>query len=333
MPRLSRFVFASMLPLALAGVALPAAAQSDVPEWIRSRVPKPDSPVMQRYAQQQKERMKVDKDLRKLRQQYFSGIRKTEIRQEGLVKLREYTNPAYFPLLVEVFKREGADVKTALLDQFTDCACAEGDGSLAWLAIFDTDEQVRTDAVRRIKLRIAANGKVPDTVKLALFEGIRSSDQSVVTVTAGLTNDLNVIDAIPWLISAQVQSAAVNSAGQDRDGALAFIVVGQQTAFVSDLQPVVGPSAVAFDPQLSTITTGTILRVMDASVITYQVDVHNALVDMTSREWGRPTRGLGWNVPAWREWYQRDFMPDYAKKQQALAEAAATTQPAPVNPK
>jgi len=35
-------------------------------------------------------------------------------------------------------------------------------------------------------------------------------------------------------------------------------------AFVSDLQPVVGNSAVAFDPTVSVITDGTFLRVIDA---------------------------------------------------------------------
>ena len=70
------------------------------------------------------------------------------------------------------------------------------------------------------------------------------------------------------------------------DGALADILVATQQAFVQDLQPVVGDSAVGFDPELGVVTSGTILRVMGAYVVTYRTEVHNSLVGLSSRAWG-----------------------------------------------
>lgn len=316
------------LCLALAFPAMTTRAQdtggTDVPEWVKKLAIDPESPAAKRYAEQQRVRLAAERQLRKIRLQHFGTVRNPQIRQEGIMKVREFTDPALFASMVGVFGREGLDVKTALLDQFLDSATPEGDAAMAWIGVFDGDAAVRAQAEQRLRKRIAKEGRTPDPVKLVVYEGLRASDTTAVASAARFAAGMDIIEAIPWLIAAQLQGApqvgATGTGGGSRDGALAWIMVGQQTAFVSDLQPVVGPSAVAFDPQLSVVNEGVILRVLDAVVVQYNVDVHNALIDLTSRQWGQNTQDLGWNVPAWRRWYAQTFVPYWRARQ---AEAAA----------
>jgi hypothetical protein len=298
---------------------------TDVPDWVKKLSIDPESSAVKKYAAQQKLRVANEKQMRKIRATHFGSIRNQTIRQEGILQLREFTDPALFPSMVELFKREGVDVRTAIMDQFKDSRTGEGDTCLTWMGVFDTEAEVRTAAINRLKERIKQeDGKIPDTVKYVCYEGIRSGKESAMAASAQLINNLNIIDAIPWLIAGQLQggSQVAGIGPNERTGALAWIMVGTQIAFVSDLTPVVGPSAVAFDPQLSVITEGVLLRVLDAAVFAYNVDLNSNLIDMTSRLTGQSTRGMGWNLPAWREWYANEFPRQLAEKQAKDAEEA-----------
>jgi hypothetical protein len=57
-----------------------------------------------------------------------------------------------------------------------------------------------------------------------------------------------------------------------------------------------------------------LLRVIDAVVVTYHIDINRELIDLSSRLYGQSTKGLGWDLPAWREWYGKEFRPYWAKK-------------------
>ncbi len=321
----------------LAWMGTPAAmaqATADTsPEWMRRLAIDPESSVAKRYAEQQKARVEAERELRKIRARHFGTMRNTQIRQEGILKMREFTDPAIFPSMIRLFERERTDVRTALLDHFQDATCREGDAAIAWMGIFDADEEVRTEAARRLKTRVGPGGEIPDPVKYAIYEGFRSGSRPTRVSAAKLASGIDMYDAVPWMIAAlitgqpagspQVQTTGYGVGGPD--GALAWIMVGQQTAYVSDLQPVVGPNAVAFDPQLSVVNEGVVLRVIDAVVVTYHVEMFGVLTDFTSRVMGSPTRQLGWNVPEWREWYAKEFVP-HAQRLQA-AKRAATKSP------
>jgi len=318
-------------------------SEEEIPEWIRPHIIDPQSAPVRAWAAQQKVRKSAEKELKKLRFAHF-GQRRGQARQEGIVKMREYVDAAYFPMLLDIFGEEGVDVRTALLDHFRDHEGREGDACLGWMAIFDPSDEIRAAALDRVRDRTRKLGKTPDEVKLAAYQGLTSRNDKIVRNACGVVNSLGIIEAIPWLINGQVQGPRSGGAGTGSggvgsgQGALAWIAVGTQTAFVSDLTPVVGPNAVAFDPELSVVTDGTVLRVIDAVVITYSVDMNSALTDMSSREWGQSTREFGWNTPLWRKWYTEVFTPflaareaEKAKVQQA-AEAAATNPAAPAGP-
>ena len=334
--RAATFALSSLV--ALTGLAHLAMAQegvtsgASVPEWIKKLAIDPESSQAKRYAAQQKVRSEKEKELRKLRLKHFGPIKKTEIRQAGILLLREYSDPALFPALVEIFKREGVDVRTAVMDIFADSGTPEGDSSLRWMGIFDESPDIRAAAVVRLQKRIKQEGMTPDGVRLVTFEGIRSGKQLAQASAANLAVELQMFEAIPWLIAAQAQFAGGTGAGQnDREGALAWILVGTQTAYVSDLTPVVGPNAVAFDPTLSVITEGVILRVLDAAVVSYNFDLYGALKGLARSGMGYDV-DYGFNTVKWQDWYIREFKPMLARRQaEEAAQRAAAAEAAKTN--
>ena len=301
---------------------------SDSPEWMRKLKILPTSDTAIKLADQVKTREQKDKDLRRIRAKHFGTMQKVEIREAGIAKLAEYNDPALYPLMVELFEKEKNDVRTAMLDMFTKAESDAGDATLTWHAIFGRDEWMRENCRARLRgrLRDIETGNIThDNVKLVLYEALRSPTAKHRAAAAQMADALNFVEMIPWLAAAQLSA---ETRAPERPGALAWILVGQQTAFVSDLEPIVADSAVAFDPQISTITTGTMIRVDDAAVSTtryiYNFDVHNSLVNMSTRNWGQGTATLGFDYRKWKEWYELTFEPYWQKKQMEVVKEHVT---------
>lgn len=321
------------------GVSMPAGAPGgrqvgEAPEWLKGLAPDPSSPESKRYAAHQKTRRQVEKDLRKLRATYFRGVRSTEMRQLGLSKLGDYTDAAVFPTLLELFEGEGRDVEDGVLDHLRSLGTDEADATLAWAAVFGRTPEFRAAAAARLKGRVKDAGKVTDRVKWPVSLGLRDQDHARVATAAGLADGLDLVDAIPMLINAQVvgspAGAGGGGAGDGTGGALAYIMVAQQEAFVAGLTPVVGDNAVAFDPRLGVITTGAYVRVIDAVVVTYRTEVNSALIALSTRAWGgQSTASLGWDQAAWRKWYAEEFTPYRRAFETAKANAGTAGEAGP----
>lgn len=334
-------LFAAALAACLAGTALGQGTMKfQAPGGERSagggggavHIDDPDDPRVQAYAAQQKVRLAVERELRKIRMDYFRA-RRTDIRQAGILKLRQYKDPAIFPSLLEIFKGEGTDVRLAILDHLAEQRSSEADTTLAWAAVFDKSPEFRAAAGQRLMTRLHEVGSVSPAVKTVLAEALRRDDTDQIVSAAKVIHDLKLIEAIPMLIAAQIggQQQTVNTGGGGDDGhSLAWIMVATQEAFVADLTPVVGDSAVAFDPTIGVVTEGVVLRVIDAVVITYRVEVHNYLVGLSTEAWGQRTDYLGWDNQAWNQWYARDFKPFLAE--QAAQRELAGSQPQALKP-
>lgn len=317
--------------LAATTLACPPDQSTPVPgddSWTTSLVPKAGSSEAKAYASAKKSRLQVDKDLKKLRAKHFHGVRNTEMRQLGIIQLREYTDPAIFPSLIKIFGDEGADVRNALLDHFRDLKSDEADASIAWVAVFAKDKDFRSAATTRLADRTRETGEVTNRVKWVVSLGLRDRANDSVAAAAQLAQQLQLYDAIPMLINAQVmQGSGPSRADDGGEPALAYILVGTQQAYVQQLTPVVGDNAVAFNPQLGVVTNGVVLRVIDAVVITYRTEVNAALIGLSTQGWGgQSTAGLGWDQKAWRTWYTKDFLP-YRQKVEAEIAAASATKP------
>jgi hypothetical protein len=297
----------------------------DAPEWMKKLGIDPSSDAARKYTEQAKKRKGVEKELRKIRGTYFL-TRNTKKRQEGIAKLWEYKDPAYFPSLSRTFEREGTDVRTALLDLFADSKSEAGDATLTWMAVFDSDANIRAEAVKRVRARITEEGKAPLATKHVIFEGLASHNQTAMSAAAGVAKELQLVEAIPWLINTQIQGVQTGNSSGGSTGALAWIAIGTQTTYVSGLRPVVSEGAVAFDPQISVDNSGVVVRINDAVTYQYNFDIYNSLVDISTNAWDQPTRSLGFNVPKWNRWYTEQFTPYWTKKQAALAEAKRKAQ-------
>ena len=286
------------------GNAERAAASAD-PVMAELVPPDPSDPAFKQVLENNRRRFEAEKALRKLRLTYFGVNRDPEKRAAGLAIVRTYTDPATYPALLAAFEREGEDVRLGVLDHLAALANADGDINLAYAAVYDHDQAVRAAAGDRLARRAEATGGVPTGVKSVIAAGLRFG--SSMGPAADLVNRLNLIEAIPALI--QAQTAATAGSG-DGDGYRAFIVIGRQISFVSDLTPVVGTGAVGFDPTVSVLTEGSVLGVRDAFVTQYTSTVLPALRAIGSRAWGgRSVEHLGADAGAWRAWYEGELVP------------------------
>jgi hypothetical protein len=241
-----------------------------------------------RYAQQ----------IRAIRHKHFGSIKVPAIRAEGMRQIAEFTDPAAFRPLLEEFARERDDVRFATLDHFVDQG-DDGQGALAWVAIHDESDTMRQEAMRRMV------SPPPEPVLRLLDQALRSPTHGVANHAGALAGTLGAIDVIPLLIFAQ----ATRDPYPSDVGDLAWIAIQTQTAYVQNVQPVVGDNAGAFQPVIGVINEGSVLRVIDAVVIVYRTVVHHVLVTLTTDDWGRPTEHLGYDMNAWWEWYNGEYVP------------------------
>jgi hypothetical protein len=320
-------------------VYVPAGEGAEDPQWVKRLKLDPADPKVAAVAEAAKERRTAEKELRKIRYQYLAQNKHQPKREEGLARLRDYDTAALYPLLIDLFKDDQADVKHYLIASFARAENQAGDAALAWMGVYEKSPMIRLAAADQLRARIAEDSQATQAVRMVLYEGFRTRKNSVMVASAKLASTLNLVELMPWLIASQAvqqpSTSSVATGSGSGEGALAWILVGEQTAFVSDLTPVVGPNAVAFDPQLSVVTTGSIIRILDAYVIEYHVELHQELVDWSSREYGQNTGGLGYDYDAWKKWYDQDFVPHLAavaaerQKQKELANAAIPATPAP----
>ncbi|MHC5112806.1 MAG: HEAT repeat domain-containing protein [Planctomycetota bacterium] len=304
-------LLATILALAPAGVALAPPPKSVIPKDPRFGLltPIPDrgavppivsllnAPSENELAWRSRAR-NYEKQIRGIRRVHFGRVRSERLRTEGLELLREFTDPAAFRPMIEVTAGESDDVRLAVLDHLRDSG-DEGQAGLAWVAITDKDDAIRNEAMKRMVTPVS----VP--VLRVFDQTLRSNKHRIANNAGWLAGTLNALETLPLLIFSQ---ATRDPAPQD-EGDLAWIAIETQRAYVADLIPVVGDSSGAFMPVVGTVSEGIVLRVTDAVVIVYRTEIHLALVTMTTRDWGQPTDQMGYDMRAWWEWYNTDYVP------------------------
>lgn len=306
----------ALLALGLSLVAAgPAAAQpayvhgvegeGEVPEWARRLAIDPADPRLDEFKQMRRRQMEYEKRIKKVRFQFLRARNRPDVRQKGLATLNDLTDPAAFTPLVELLAGQGSDVDQWLVAHFSSIGTDQADATLAWLAVNSADGELASDAARALSARVGQTGAVSPRVREVVRLALESSADRVVVAGAHLAERLGLWQMIPLLINAQVSQGS----SEDRQGPLAWILVGEQTAFVADLTPIVAPGAVAFDPQVSTITTGTLLVIHDAVVTTVRFEVADVLRRMTLAHLGSDTSRLGFDAAAWKRWHEEVFVP------------------------
>jgi len=256
-----------------------------------------------------------EQQLRQIRRKHFGRMRASAIRAAGLAQLREFTDPAAFRPMLEILSGEKDDVRLAMLDHFAACA-DEGQAALAWVAIADADDAMRAEATRRMVTPPSR------PVLWVLDQALRSRYHRTANNAGTLAATLRAAETIPLLIFSQVTA----DRKPENRGDIAWIAITTQQPYVVNLRPAVGNNVAAYQPVLGLVSEGCVLRVMDAVVVVYRTEVHRALVNLTTRDWGRSTEHLGYDVAAWWRWYNAQYTP-FKNEQARLAELAGPVEP------
>ncbi len=268
----------------------------------------PDSPESRAHAALRKREREIERELRLIQRRHFGSMRNLERREQGLRKLRAYTEPAALLVMTELFDREADDVRLAILDHFFSLASPEGDAALAWESVHGEGESYRASA----RGLLARRERTPDPdprVAAVIADALRGSDDAAAVEAGRLASALRLYQFIPMMATAQVARGGGGGGAGNRTGDLGWIMIGRQTAFIADLVPVVSNSAVGLDPQVAVVSDGVMLRVHEAVVTVYRTELFETLVEMTTDAWGRPTRSLGYDAGKWRAWYDTEFVP------------------------
>lgn len=252
-----------------------------------------------------KRRVEAEKQMKTIRFKNFGSKMVPEIRQAGIVELRKITDSAAFPSMLEIFRDEQADVQKAVVEHLGDLGTDHSLTTLAYAAVFEKKPLIKSLAAEALRERVEASHAVPAGVQTIIASGLDSKDFFARGDAARLAVSLKLIEAIPAMIAGQISPSGGGSAG----GYIAYIVIGEQRAYVADLNPVVGDGSVAFDPVPGVLTEGVVLAINDAVAIQYSTGVHDALVDFTSRLSGEDTSKLGWNPRKWLAWYKGTLVP------------------------
>jgi hypothetical protein len=264
--------------------------------------------------------------IRKIRHKHFGDVRVAEIREQGIELLNQFSDPAAFAPMIEELAREADDVRLGMLDHFARQG-EEGQAALGWVAIYDKGAAIRNEALRRMV------APASEPVKYLLNKALRRDDHDVVCAAATIAGALNVVEAIPLLIFAQATGGGGGGsiiAASERSGDLAWIAIQTQIAYVQNLEPVVGDNSGGFQPVIGIVSEGVVMRVVDAVVIEYRTVVHRSLVAMSTNDWGQSTEYLSYNIKAWWDWYDKQYVP--FKNEQAQKAALERGGQGPVEP-
>ncbi|MBY0307746.1 MAG: HEAT repeat domain-containing protein [Phycisphaerales bacterium] len=260
-----------------------------------------------------KRRVQAEKVMKTIRFRHFGGKNVAEVRQQGVAELRKVTDPAAFPSMLEVFRDEQADVRKAVCEHLADLNTDQSLTTLAYAAVYERRPEFRQEATRALKGELAGREVVPSGVHTVIASGLDATSGAFRADAARLAVNLNLIEAIPAMIAAQLSPTGGGSGG----GYIAYIVVGTQRAYV------------AFDPIPGVLTEGTILAINDAVAIQYNVGVHDALVGFTSGLSGEDTSKLGWNPRKWQAWYANTLLPKLEQQKAKPEQKTPTTMATP----
>jgi hypothetical protein len=242
--------------------------------------------------------------------------------REAERQLQEIRDPVAIAPLVRVLGRDDAPFRI-LLDQVLRLIPGpDAAGALVGRLLSETDSEVREETLAGLETRQDAN-IVPTLVK-----ALRSTNPEVVNraawALAGLGAVATVPRLVPALITTQYRVVMIPGGGGGGGsspsglGSVGVPIYSNGSSLALLTPPAVGPGAIAFgatsvpyySPNLSSSLSvgggsasgpenrGPLFKLMAYS---YQnVEVHNALVEMTGQD-------FGYDIPSWRRWVNRSF--------------------------
>jgi hypothetical protein len=270
------------------------------------------SPQASRAAAERSTIELLREEVRTLRRVHFGSVRDPERRAAGIARFAEFTSAPALQVLYEELRRERDDVRMALVEHFAGLGDL-GDAALGWVVLNEDGGALAAAAQSRIR-----TPATPLLVSL-LATAMRGSNDAIATRAGSLAGALGATQLIPTMIGAQV---ADREPRPDQRGDLAWIAIQTQRAYIANVVPVLGGSSGAFQPIIGVIGEGFVFRVTDAIVVSYRTEIHQSLVRLADGVTGGSTSHMGYDLAAWRRWYENEYLPVLAE-QARVAERAA----------
>jgi hypothetical protein len=268
----------------------------------------------------------VEKQIRRTFYRYFKRVRGDKVHEQGWTDLAAVLpDDRVYTLLLELFSRQPMEQRVGLLDFLEEHAPDDADVVAAWVAVFDDDEAFRATATNRL-VGLVGLDEPEVRVQEILAAGLQSGKDEPIVASASLIETFNLLRAVPLLAQAQSQQRGGGGGGGGRRSAIAELAIGTQRPFVANVTPVVANGAVGFAPTIGVVSTGTVVRVLDAAVTIYREEVNTILVRMTTAATGESTDHLGYNAQAWNDWYTTTLEPKLDAEDKAKAQASAESE-------
>lgn len=266
-----------------------------------------------------------EKQIRGFRYKYLGNKKRESLRNQGFMELSKFNQPAAIVPLIKVLRKEKQDVQDWLFKHLNTAFDPDISQSvMTWISIYDENPQFREKAMVSLKDK-KANFESQWLIDYAL----RLPDDNLVTAGAIAAGQFNLAEAIPLLITSQGGNYSTRG-GTGARGDLAWIFVGNQRYYVSDLTPVVGDSAVAFDPTVNAINEGSLMVIEDALVEFRRFEVHDVLLNLIERDYGQRI-DFGFDTGKWQNWYRNEYIP-FKKDQEKQEREKLRNQPATPQP-
>lgn len=249
--------------------------------------------------------LELRKQVRALRYKHFSSNASDALQARGIEQIARMSDPLALAPLAEELAHCLPNVQEALITHLVNQGIP-GQIELARIAVYGDDATF--DELAALELTEPA----PPAVIAILEEALRSEAHQPANVAAYLAHTLNITELIPLLITSQVITSDNQNTGTSSTGGrgdIAQIAIVNQTAYISGLIPVIGDNAGAFQPVVSVLNEGVVMRVLDAVVIEYRTVVHDSLIAMTGSLPGIEAPQCEWNLSCWQAWYNEIYLP------------------------
>jgi hypothetical protein len=290
---------------------------------------------VQEQAQWNREKDAALKLVRTVRHKHLNLRAAPQMRAQGLAQLQELTSMPQLVALVETLHGQGPDVDAWLIEHLSALNTPGAITALGYLAIDNDNASQRLHAADRLLSILNTPIKneqgqevdppVPGQLISLMRNRIRGKDDLQAGNAARLASSLGLIELIPALIAGQLGGGGTGGrGGSGGDGtAIAWIQIGTQRAYVADLTPIVSEGAVGFDPTPGVVTDGVVLAIGDAAVVTYRLEVYEALVSLSTQALGESTAHVKPGYGPWANWYRDVYRPHMLAKTDGAVDGAS----------
>ena len=265
-----------------------------------------------------------ERALNGVRFRYFDAPDRNGRRAIGIARLerllRAEPDPRKYSIAWDAFTRVHEADRAAIIDAFARSDTDAGWTMLGWLAVFEDGPL----GDRAMGLLAARRDRVRWLIGLTeIAEGAILSEHPLHAQRASLMVEaLGLLDVVPAMIVGQIWPPNARSAEegvsdriylrQTRPPPLQFndfLARNRPMRLHSIEAEYAGSGVIQVKRREHVGIRDFSLPNRNSQPVFHRGGTHESLIRVTTREWGRPTDHLGWDVAQWQRWYIEEFQP------------------------